>query len=194
MDLGEKKEIEVGVSHRHALKPDDSIRRQLEKNESEEKSMLMSDEVQYKSFRYNRNGVKCTITPNVTNAYGNVNSVLYEVEVATFANDDQSAYMEGEWEDSSSFSNYAGAVEWAMEQIQRRMRVHNSILESLGLLGMMLPQVMLEDGHGDEEKYEEMQNGMDEEQELESIFTFDEGEAESHEENPNEGATVLRKI
>jgi len=147
-----------------------------------------------RSFYYNRNGVKCVIKPNVSNVYGNVNRTLYEVEVVTYAQDDDSAYMEGEWEDSSSFRNYAAAMEYAMEQIQRRINVHGRILESLSALSKRIPEMMLEDGHGDEEKYEQEQNGMDDEFELDSIFTFD-GESENAEdENPNVDATVLRKI
>lgn len=192
MDLGERKQtVEVKSSHRHGMSYTVIPNMPMHDEESLEKAV--NDE-KPRSFYYNRNGVKCVIKPNVSNVYGNVNMTLYEVEVVTYAKDDDSAYMEGEWEDSSSFEHYAAAVEWAMEQVQRRMNVHNRILESLGMLGMRLPQVMLEDGHGDEEKYEEEQNGMDEEQELESIFTFDESEAEQHEENPNEDATVLRKI
>ena len=128
------------------------------------------------------------------NVYGNVNRTLYEVEVVTYAKDDDSAYMEGEWEDSSSFENYVDAVEWAMEQIQRRINVHNRILESLSVMATRLSEVMLEDGHGDEEKYEQEQNEMDEDFELESIFTFD-GESENaKDENPNVDAKVVRKI
>lgn len=147
-----------------------------------------------RSFYYNRNGVKCVIKPNVSNVYGSVNRTLYEVEVVTYAQDDDSAYMEGEWEDSSVFENYAAAMEYAMEQIQRRINVHGRILESLSALSKRIPEMMLEDGHGDEEKYEQEQHGMDEEFELESIFTFD-GESENAEdENPNVDARVLRKI
>lgn len=85
-------------------------------------------------------------------------------------------------------------MEYAMEQIQRRINVHGRILESLSALSKRIPEMMLEDGHGDEEKYEQEQHGMDDEFELDSIFTFD-GESENAEdENPNVDARVLRKI
>ncbi len=187
MDLGERKETtEVGMSHRHGMS---YVSKDEEKQEIEP-----SPEDLNRSFFYNKNGVKCVIRPLVSNVYGNKNRVAYDVEVSTFANDDEGAYQEGEWYDSSSFENYAAAVEYAMEQVQRRMRVHDEILESLGALSMRLPEVMLEDGHGDEKKYEDEQNGMDEELTLESIFTFDKPSEETLEENPNEDATVVRKI
>ena len=147
-----------------------------------------------RSFYYNRNGVKCVIRPIVSNVYGKVNRTTYEVEVATYAKDGDSAYMEGEWEDSSNFNSYTAAVEYAMEQVQRRTNVHNGILESLSALSTRLPKVMLEDGHGDEEEYEQEQSGMDEDVELESMFTFgDQGEI-AKAENPNVDAKVVRKI
>lgn len=192
MDLGERREnVEVKASHRHGMSY--TVIPNMSQHDKESLEKAVNDE-KPRSFYFNKNGVKCVIKPNVSNVYGNVNRTLYEVEVVTYAKDDDSAYMEGEWEDSSSFENYAAAVEWAMEQIQRRMNVHNRILESLSVLATRLPEVMLEDGHGDEEKYEQEQNGMDEDFELESLFTFD-GESENvKDENPNVDAKVLRKI
>lgn len=192
MDLGERKQTtEVKSSHRHGMSHTVFPNTPMHDKESLEKAV--NDE-KARSFYYNRNGVKCVIKPNVSNLYGSANRTLYEVEVVTYAQDDDSAYMEGEWEDSSVFENYAAAMEYAMEQIQRRMNVHGRILESLSALSKRIPEMMLEDGHGDEEKYEQEQNEMDDEFELDSIFTFD-GESENAEdENPNVDATVLRKI
>lgn len=192
MDLGERKQTtEVKSSHRHGMSYTVIPNTPMHDKESFEKAV--NDE-KPRSFYYNRNGVKCVIKPNVSNVYGNVNRTLYEVEVATYAKDDDSAYMEGEWEDSSSFHNYAAAVEWAMEQVQRRVNAHNRILESLSALENRLPEVMLEDGHGDEGKYEQEQDGMDNDFELESIFTFDDEGQQAQEENPNTDAKILRKI
>ena len=152
MDLGERKQkVEVKASHRHGMSYTEIPNMPTHDKESLEKAM--NDE-RKRSFYYNRNGVKCVIKPIVSNVYGKVNRTTYEVEVATYAKDDDSAYMEGEWSDSSCFKNYAEAVEWAMVQVHRRINVHNGILESLSALSTRLPEVMLEDGHGDDEEYE----------------------------------------
>ena len=192
MDLGERKQtVEVRSSHRHGMSYTAIPNMPTHDKESLEKAV--NDE-RKRSFYYNRNGVKCVIKPIVSNVYGKVNRTTYEVEVATYAKDDDSAYMEGEWSDSSCFKNYAEAVEWAMGQVHRRINAHNGILESLSALSTRLPEVMLEDGHGDDEEYEQEQNGMDEDVELESMFTFgDQGEI-AKVENPNVDAKVVRKI
>ena len=192
MDLGERKQtVEVRSSHRHGMSYTAIPNMPTHDKESLEKAV--NDE-RKRSFYYNRNGVKCVIRPIVSNVYGKVNRTTYEVEVATYAKDDDSAYMEGEWSDSSCFKNYAEAVEWAMGQVHRRINAHNGILESLSALSTRLPKVMLEDGHGDDEEYEQEQNGMDEDVELESMFTFgDQGEI-AKVENPNVDAKVVRKI
>ena len=192
MDLGERKQtVEVKASHRHGMSYTAIPNIPTHDKESLEKAV--NDE-RKRSFYYNRNGVKCVIKPIVSNVYGKVNRTIYEVEVATYAKDGDSAYMEGEWSDSSCFKNYAEAVEWAMEQVHRRTNVHNGILESLSALSTRLPEVMLEDGHGDDEEYEHEQDGMDEDVELESMFTFgDQGEI-AKVENLNVDAKVVRKI
>ena len=192
MDLGERKQkVEVKASHRHGMSYTEIPNMPTHDKESLEKAM--NDE-RKRSFYYNRNGVKCVIKPIVSNVYGKVNRTTYEVEVATYAKDGDSAYMEGEWSDSSCFKNYAEAVEWAMGQVHRRTNVHNGILESLSALSTRLPEVMLEDGHGDDEEYEHEQDGMDEDVELESMFTFgDQGEI-AKVENLNVDAKVVRKI
>ena len=192
MDLGERKQtVEVRSSHRHGMSYVAIPNMPTHDKESLEKAV--NDE-RKRSFYYNRNGVKCVIRPIVSNVYGKVNRTTYEVEVATYAKDGDSAYMEGEWSDSSCFKNYAEAVEWAMGQVHRRINAHNGILESLSALSTRLPEVMLEDGHGDEEEYEQEQNGMDEDVELESMFTFgDQGEI-AKVENLNVDAKVVRKI
>lgn len=192
MDLGERKQtVEVKASHRHGMSYTAIPNMPTHDKESLEKAM--NDE-RKRSFYYNRNGVKCVIKPIVSNVYGKVNRTTYEVEVATYANDDDSAYMEGEWSDSSCFKNYAEAVEWAMGQVHRRINAHNGILESLSALSTRLPEVMLEDGHGDDEEYEQEQNGMDEDVELESMFTFGDQGENVKEENLNVDAKVVRKI
>ena len=192
MDLGERKQtVEVKASHRHGMSYTAIPNMPTHDKESLEKAV--NDE-RKRSFYYNRNGVKCVIKPIVSNVYGKVNRTTYEVEVATYAKDDDSAYMEGEWSDSSCFKNYAEAVEWAMGQVQRRTNVHNGILESLSALSTRLPEVMLEDGHGDDEEYEHEQDGMDEDVELESMFTFGDQGENVKEENPNVDAKVVRKI
>lgn len=192
MDLGERKQtVEVKSSHRHGMSYTAIPNMPTHDKESLEKAV--NDE-RKRSFYYSRNGVKCVIRPIVSNVYGKVNRTVYEVEVATYAKDDDSAYMEGEWSDSSCFKNYAEAVEWAMGQVQRRINVHNGILESLSALSTRLPEVMLEDGHGDDEEYEQEQNGMDEDVELESMFTFGDQSENVKEENPNVDAKVVRKI
>ena len=192
MDLGERKQtVEVKSSHRHGMSYVAIPNMPTHDKESLEKAM--NDE-RKRSFYYNRNGVKCVIKPIVSNVYGKVNRTTYEVEVATYAKDDDSAYMEGEWSDSSCFKNYAEAVEWAMGQVHRRINAHNGILESLSALSTRLPKVMLEDGHGDEEEYEQEQNGMDEDVELESMFTFGDQSENVKEENLNVDAKVVRKI
>lgn len=192
MDLGERKQtVEVKSSHRHGMSYTAIPNMPTHDKESLEKAV--NDE-RKRSFYYNRNGVKCVIKPIVSNVYGKVNRTTYEVEVATYAKDGDSAYMEGEWEDSSCFKNYAEAVEWAMGQVHRRINVHNGILESLSALSTRLPEVMLEDGHGDDEEYEQEQNGMDEDFELESMFTFGDQSENVKEENPNVDAKVVRKI
>jgi hypothetical protein len=192
MDLGERKQtVEVKSSHRHGMSYTAIPNMPTHDKESLEKAV--NDE-RKRSFYYNRNGVKCVIKPIVSNVYGKVNRTTYEVEVATYAKDDDSAYMEGEWEDSSCFKNYAEAVEWAMGQVHRRINAHNGILESLSALSTRLPEVMLEDGHGDDEEYEQEQNGMDEDVELESMFTFGDQSENVKEENPNVDAKVVRKI
>ena len=192
MDLGERKQtVEVRSSHRHGMSYTAIPNMPTHDKESLEKAV--NDE-RKRSFYYNRNGVKCVIKPIVSNVYGKVNRTTYEVEVATYAKDDDSAYMEGEWSDSSCFKNYAEAVEWAMGQVHRRINVHNGILESLSALSTRLPEVMLEDGHGDDEEYEQEQNGMDEDVELESMFTFGDQSENVKEENPNVDAKVVRKI
>ncbi len=192
MDLGERKQtVEVKASHRHGMSY--TVIPNMPTHDKESLEKTVNDE-RKRSFYYNRNGVKCVIKPIVSNVYGKVNRTTYEVEVATYAKDDDSAYMEGEWEDSSCFKNYAEAVEWAMGQVHRRINVHNGILESLSDLSTRLPEVMLEDGHGDDEEYEQEQDGMDEDVELESMFTFgDQGEI-AKVENPNVDAKVVRKI
>ena len=192
MDLGERKQtVEVKSSHRHGMSYTEIPNMPTHDKESLEK--VVNDE-RKRSFYYSRNGVKCVIRPIVSNVYGKVNRTTYEVEVATYAKDDDSAYMEGEWSDSSCFKNYAEAVEWAMVQVHRRINVHNGILESLSALSTRLPEVMLEDGHGDDEEYEQEQDGMDEDVELESMFTFgDQGEI-AKVENLNVDAKVVRKI
>ena len=192
MDLGERKQtVEVRSSHRHGMSYTAIPNMPTHDKESLEKAV--NDE-RKRSFYYNRNGVKCVIRPIVSNVYGKVNRTTYEVEVATYAKDGDSAYMEGEWSDSSCFKNYAEAVEWAMGQVHRRTNVHNGILESLSALSARLPKVMLEDGHGDEEEYEQEQNGMDEDVELESMFTFGDQSENVKEENLNVDAKVVRKI
>ena len=192
MDLGERKQtVEVKASHRHGMSYTAIPNMPTHDKESLEKAM--NDE-RKRSFYYNRNGVKCVIKPIVSNVYGKVNRTTYEVEVATYAKDDDSAYMEGEWSDSSCFKNYAEAVEWAMGQVHRRTNVHNGILESLSALSTRLPEVMLEDGHGDDEEYEHEQDGMDEDVELESMFTFGDQSENVKEENLNVDAKVVRKI
>lgn len=192
MDLGERKQtVEVRSSHRHGMSYTAIPNMPTHDKESLEKAM--NDE-RKRSFYYNRNGVKCVIKPIVSNVYGKVNRTTYEVEVATYAKDDDSAYMEGEWSDSSCFKNYAEAVEWAMGQVHRRINVHNGILESLSALSTRLPEVMLEDGHGDDEEYEQEQDGMDEDVELESMFTFGEQGEIAKVDNPNVDAKVVRKI
>ena len=192
MDLGERKQtVEVRSSHRHGMSYTAIPNIPMHDKESLEKAM--NDE-RKRSFYYNRNGVKCVIKPIVSNVYGKVNRTTYEVEVATYAKDDDSAYMEGEWSDSSCFKNYAEAVEWAMGQVHRRINVHNGILESLSALSTRLPEVMLEDGHGDDEEYEHEQDGMDEDVELESMFTFGDQSENVKEENLNVDAKVVRKI
>ena len=192
MDLGERKQkVEVKASHRHGMSYTEIPNMPTHDKESLEKAM--NDE-RKRSFYYNRNGVKCVIKPIVSNVYGKVNRTTYEVEVATYAKDDDSAYMEGEWSDSSCFKNYAEAVEWAMVQVHRRINVHNGILESLSALSTRLPEVMLEDGHGDDEEYEHEQDGMDEDVELESMFTFGDQSENVKEENLNVDAKVVRKI
>ena len=192
MDLGERKQtVEVRSSHRHGMSYTAIPNMPTHDKESLEKAV--NDE-RKRSFYYSRNGVKCVIKPIVSNVYGKVNRTTYEVEVATYAKDDDSAYMEGEWSDSSCFKNYAEAVEWAMGQVHRRINVHNGILESLSALSTRLPEVMLEDGHGDDEEYEQEQNGMDEDVELESMFTFGDQSENVKEENPNVDAKVVRKI
>lgn len=192
MDLGERKQtVEVKSSHRHGMSYTAIPNMPTHDRESLEKAV--NDE-RKRSFYYSRNGVKCVIRPIVSNVYGKVNRTIYEVEVATYAKDGDSAYMEGEWEDSSCFKNYAEAVEWAMGQVHRRINVHNGILESLSALSTRLPEVMLEDGHGDDEEYEQEQNGMDEDVELESMFTFGDQSENVKEENPNVDAKVVRKI
>ena len=150
MDLGERKQtVEVKASHRHGMSYTAIPNMPTHDKESLEKAM--NDE-RKRSFYYSRNGVKCVIRPIVSNVYGKVNRTTYEVEVATYAKDGDSAYMEGEWSDSSCFKNYAEAVEWAMGQVHRRINVHNGILESFSALSKRLPEVMLEDGHGDDEE------------------------------------------
>ena len=192
MDLGERKQtVEVKASHRHGMSYTAIPNMPTHDKESLEKAV--NDE-RKRSFYYSRNGVKCVIKPIVSNVYGKVNRTTYEVEVATYAKDDDSAYMEGEWSDSSCFKNYAEAVEWAMGQVQRRINVHNGILESLSALSTRLPEVMLEDGHGDDEEYEHEQDGMDEDVELESMFTFGDQSEIAKVENPNVDAKVVRKI
>ena len=192
MDLGERKQkVEVKASHRHGMSYTEIPNMPTHDKESLEKAM--NDE-RKRSFYYNRNGVKCVIKPIVSNVYGKVNRTIYEVEVATYAKDDDSAYMEGEWSDSSCFKNYAEAVEWAMGQVHRRINAHNGILESLSALSTRLPEVMLEDGHGDDEEYEHEQDGMDEDVELESMFTFGDQSENVKEENLNVDAKVVRKI
>ena len=192
MDLGERKQtVEVKASHRHGMSYTAIPNMPTHDKESLEKAV--NDE-RKRSFYYNRNGVKCVIRPIVSNVYGKVNRTTYEVEVATYAKDDDSAYMEGEWSDSSCFKNYAEAVEWAMGQVHRRINVHNGILESLSALSTRLPEVMLEDGHGDDEEYEQEQDGMDEDVELESMFTFGDQGENVKEENPNINVKVVRKI
>ena len=192
MDLGERKQtVEVRSSHRHGMSYVAIPNMPTHDKESLEKAM--NDE-RKRSFYYNRNGVKCVIKPIVSNVYGKVNRTTYEVEVATYAKDDDSAYMEGEWSDSSCFKNYAEAVEWAMGQVHRRINAHNGILESLSALSTRLPEVMLEDGHGDDEEYEQEQDGMDEDVELESMFTFGDQSENVKEENLNVDAKVVRKI
>ena len=192
MDLGERKQtVEVKASHRHGMSYTAIPNMPTHDKESLEKAM--NDE-RKRSFYYNRNGVKCVIKPIVSNVYGKVNKTTYEVEVATYAKDGDSAYMEGEWSDSSCFKNYAEAVEWAMGQVHRRTNVHNGILESLSALSTRLPEVMLEDGHGDDEEYEHEQDGMDEDVELESMFTFGDQSENVKEENLNVDAKVVRKI
>ena len=192
MDLGERKQkVEVKASHRHGMSYTAIPNMPTHDKESLEKAV---NNERKRSFYYNRNGVKCVIKPIVSNVYGKVNRTTYEVEVATYAKDDDSAYMEGEWSDSSCFKNYAEAVEWAMGQVHRRINAHNGILESLSALSTRLPEVMLEDGHGDDEEYEQEQDGMDEDVELESMFTFgDQGEI-AKVENLNVDAKVVRKI
>ena len=192
MDLGERKQkVEVKASHRHGMSYTEIPNMPTHDKESLEKAV---NNERKRSFYYNRNGVKCVIRPIVSNVYGKVNRTTYEVEVATYAKDDDSAYMEGEWSDSSCFKNYAEAVEWAMGQVHRRINAHNGILESLSALSTRLPEVMLEDGHGDDEEYEQEQDGMDEDVELESMFTFgDQGEI-AKVENLNVDAKVVRKI
>ena len=192
MDLGERKQtVEVRSSHRHGMSYTAIPNMPMHDKESLEKAV--NDE-RKRSFYYSRNGVKCVIKPIVSNVYGKVNRTTYEVEVATYAKDDDSAYMEGEWSDSSCFKNYAEAVEWAMGQVHRRTNVHNGILESLSALSTRLPEVMLEDGHGDDEEYEQEQDGMDEDVELESMFTFGDQSENVKEENLNVDAKVVRKI
>ena len=192
MDLGERKQtVEVKSSHRHGMSYTAIPNMPTHDKESLEKAV--NDE-RKRSFYYSRNGVKCVIRPIVSNVYGKVNRTTYEVEVATYAKDDDSAYMEGEWSDSSCFKNYAEAVEWAMGQVHRRTNVHNGILESLSALSTRLPEVMLEDGHGDDEEYEQEQDGMDEDVELESMFTFGDQSENVKEENLNVDAKVVRKI
>ena len=192
MDLGERKQtVEVKASHRHGMSYTAIPNMPMHDKESLEK--VVNDE-RKRSFYYNRNGVKCVIKPIVSNVYGKVNRTTYEVEVATYAKDDDSAYMEGEWSDSSCFKNYAEAVEWAMGQVHRRTNVHNGILESLSALSTRLPEVMLEDGHVDDEEYEHEQDGMDEDVELESMFTFGDQSENVKEENLNVDAKVVRKI
>ena len=192
MDLGERKQtVEVKASHRHGMSYVAIPNMPTHDKESLEKAV---NNERKRSFYYNRNGVKCVIRPIVSNVYGKVNRTTYEVEVATYAKDDDSAYMEGEWSDSSCFKNYAEAVEWAMGQVHRRTNVHNGILESLSALSTRLPEVMLEDGHGDDEEYEHEQDGMDEDVELESMFTFGDQSENVKEENPNVDAKVVRKI
>ena len=192
MDLGERKQtVEVKSSHRHGMSYTAIPNMPTHDKESLEKAV--NDE-RKRSFYYNRNGVKCVIKPIVSNVYGKVNRTIYEVEVATYAKDDDSAYMEGEWSDSSCFKNYAEAVEWAMGQVHRRINAHNGILESLSALSTRLPEVMLEDGHGDDEEYEHEQDGMDEDVELESMFTFGDQSENVKEENLNVDAKVVRKI
>ena len=192
MDLGERKQtVEVRSSHRHGMSYTAIPNMPTHDKESLEKAM--NDE-RKRSFYYNRNGVKCVIKPIVSNVYGKVNRTTYEVEVATYAKDGDSAYMEGEWSDSSCFKNYAEAVEWAMGQVHRRINAHNGILESLSALSTRLPEVMLEDGHGDDEEYEQEQDGMDEDVELESMFTFGDQSENVKEENLNVDAKVVRKI
>ena len=192
MDLGERKQtVEVRSSHRHGMSYTAIPNIPMHDKESLEKAM---NDKRKRSFYYNRNGVKCVIKPIVSNVYGKVNRTTYEVEVATYAKDDDSAYMEGEWSDSSCFKNYAEAVEWAMGQVHRRINVHNGILESLSALSTRLPEVMLEDGHGDDEEYEHEQDGMDEDVELESMFTFGDQSENVKEENLNVDAKVVRKI
>ena len=192
MDLGERKQtVEVKASHRHGMSYTAIPNMPMHDKESLEKAM--NDE-RKRSFYYNRNGVKCVIKPIVSNVYGKVNRTTYEVEVATYAKDGDSAYMEGEWSDSSCFKNYAEAVEWAMGQVHRRINAHNGILESLSALSTRLPEVMLEDGHGDDEEYEHEQDGMDEDVELESMFTFGDQSENVKEENLNVDAKVVRKI
>ena len=192
MDLGERKQtVEVRSSHRHGMSYVAIPNMPTHDKESLEKAM--NDE-RKRSFYYNRNGVKCVIKPIVSNVYGKVNRTTYEVEVATYAKDGDSAYMEGEWSDSSCFKNYAEAVEWAMGQVHRRINAHNGILESLSALSTRLPEVMLEDGHGDDEEYEQEQDGMDEDVELESMFTFGDQSENVKEENLNVDAKVVRKI
>ena len=192
MDLGERKQtVEVKASHRHGMSYVAIPNMPTHDKESLEKAV---NNERKRSFYYNRNGVKCVIKPIVSNVYGKVNRTTYEVEVATYAKDDDSAYMEGEWSDSSCFKNYAEAVEWAMGQVHRRTNVHNGILESLSALSTRLPEVMLEDGHGDDEEYEHEQDGMDEDVELESMFTFGDQSENVKEENLNVDAKVVRKI
>ena len=192
MDLGEiKQTVEVRSSHRHGMSYTAIPKMPTHDKESLEKAM--NDE-RKRSLYYSRNGVTCVIKPIVSNVYGKVNRTTYEVEVATYAKDDDSAYMEGEWSDSSCFKNYAEAVEWAMVQVHRRINVHNGILESLSALSTRLPEVMLEDGHGDDEEYEHEQDGMDEDVELESMFTFGDQSENVKEENLNVDAKVVRKI
>ena len=192
MDLGERKQtVEVKASHRHGMSYVAIPNMPTHDKESLEKAV---NNERKRSFYYNRNGVKCVIRPIVSNVYGKVNRTTYEVEVATYAKDDDSAYMEGEWSDSSCFKNYAEAVEWAMGQVHRRTNVHNGILESLSALSTRLPEVMLEDGHGDDEEYEHEQDGMDEDVELESMFTFGDQSENVKEENLNVDAKVVRKI
>lgn len=183
MDLGErKKNTVVKESHRHGLSYCGKNIQQVSEIDTE-----VGSDISYKTFHYDKDGVYLNIEPQIIENSGRTD-ILYKVCVKTFG-----PYEVGEWIDNSSFKKYAGAVEYALEQIQIRLDTHVKIVDSLKALSNRVPELMIDDGHGNETLYKKEQDKMENTQKLESIL-FDGNEKIFQEENPNIDAKVLKKI